>query len=103
MADKFKTAGVQAPSITPEMIRNSKTIACECGGVLFEEKIIFKKLSAILSPSGKEETIPMPVMVCTKCGLIPAVFDPQNVIPKELKAILTDSPVADATLRVIKD
>jgi len=103
MPDKFKAAGVQAPSITPEMIRNSKTIACECGGLIFEEKIIFKKLSAIISPSGKEETIPMPVMVCSKCGLVPHVFDPQNVIPAELKAVIADSPVNAAPLKVIKD
>ena len=72
-------------NITPESIKNSKTLKCECGGIIFEEKLIFKILSSLLSPTGKEETIPMPVMVCTKCGLVPKVFDPQNVLPEEIK------------------
>ena len=38
--------------ITPEQIADSKTIECRCGNKLFEEGFIFKRLSAIISPSG---------------------------------------------------
>ena len=74
--------------VTPETIKNSKTLTCECGGVIFEEKLMFKVLSALLSPSGKEETVPIPVMVCNQCGLVPSVFDPQGVLPEEIKTTL---------------
>lgn len=74
--------------VTPDMIRASKSITCECGGMLFQEKIFFKILSALISPSGKEETIPMPVFVCTNCGKVPSVFDAQNILPEEIRAKL---------------
>ncbi|HPI81905.1 MAG TPA: hypothetical protein PK122_01615 [Candidatus Paceibacterota bacterium] len=72
--------------ITPEIIKNSKTITCECGGVLFKEELFFKVLSPLISPSGQEQLLPMPVFVCTKCGKVPSVFDSQNVLPDEVKA-----------------
>jgi hypothetical protein len=72
--------------VTSDMIRNSKSITCECGGMLFQEKIFFKILSALISPSGKEETIPMPVFVCTNCGKVPSIFDAQNILPEEIRA-----------------
>lgn len=75
----------QQPQVTLEMIKNSQYIECECGGKLFKEKLAFKKLSSILSPSGKEEFIPMPLMVCEKCGKVPSVFDPQGLAPEDFK------------------
>ena len=72
--------------VTPEMIKNSKSVVCECGGMLFLEKIFFKVLSPLISPSGKDELVPMPVFVCTSCGKVPGVFDSQNILPDEIKA-----------------
>ena len=73
--------------LTPEMIRNSKTITCECGGMIFHEDIFFKVLSPLISPSGREEVVPIPVFVCNQCGKVPGVFDTQNVLPDEVKAV----------------
>jgi len=86
--DPKVTAAMQAgrPQITPDMIKNSPNITCDCGGMLFTEKLFFKKISALLSGSGKEEVAPMPVMVCENCGAVPSVFDPQNILPEEIKA-----------------
>lgn len=79
--------GIQTPKITAETIRNSPIIKCEeCGGMLFSEKIMFKTISALISPSGREEFAPMPLLVCDKCGKVSSMFDPQNVVPDELKA-----------------
>jgi hypothetical protein len=72
--------------VTPDMIRNSKSVTCECGGMLFQEKIFFKILSALISPSGKEEVVPMPIFVCEKCGKVPSFFDVQNILPGEIRA-----------------
>jgi hypothetical protein len=74
------------PQITPSMLRSSKNISCDCGGLLFAEKLFFKKISAILSPSGKEEVAPMPVIVCERCGKVPSTFDTQNILPDEIRA-----------------
>lgn len=74
------------PQITPDMLRQSKNIECECGGLVFEEKLFFKTISAIISPSGKEEIAPMPIIICRNCGKVPSAFDQQNILPAELKA-----------------
>jgi hypothetical protein len=34
----------QGLKITPDMIRASKNVSCECGGMLFTEKIFFKRI-----------------------------------------------------------
>jgi hypothetical protein len=77
---------LRGPQVTPEIIRDSKTIQCDCGGFLFIEKMMFKKISAIISPTGKEEMVPMAVIVCDKCGKVPEIFDSQNILPKEIRA-----------------
>lgn len=72
--------------VTNDMIRNSKTLTCECGGMLFKEALFFKILSPLISPSGKEEIAPMQVFVCENCGKVPSVFDKLEMVPNELKA-----------------
>lgn len=83
--------GLGKPQITPAMLRSSKNIACECGGLIFSEKLFFKKISAIISPSGKEEVAPMPIIVCENCGKVPSAFDTQNILPQELKAVKSET------------
>lgn len=77
-------------NLTPQMIKNATTVTCDCGGNIFTEKLVFKKMSAILSPTGKEEVIPMPVVVCEECGKVPTVFDKDGILPKEVKAKKTE-------------
>lgn len=81
-----QTTGMGKPQITPELLRQSQNIVCECGGMIFQEKLFFKKISAILSPNGREEVAPMPIIVCESCGKVPSVFDTQNVLPEEIRA-----------------
>ena len=71
--------------LSPDLIKNSKTITCECGGQVFEEKALFKIISSIISPTGREEIQMIPIIACTKCGLMPEMFDTMGVIPEELK------------------
>ena len=73
--------------ITPDMLRNSVNIVCDCGGMVFSEKLFFKKISAIISTSGNEEVAPIPVIICESCGKVPSVFDSQNILPEELRAV----------------
>ena len=68
------------------MLKNSKFQKCDCGGVMFEEKIMFKKISALISPTGKEELYPLQVLVCDKCGKVPTELNPHDMVPKEFLA-----------------
>ena len=74
-----------------QMMQNAKDFVCSCGGRIFEEKLMFKKLSPLMTQSGKEEFVPMRIIVCTSCGLVPNEFDSENVIPKEAKTTSKDN------------
>ena len=54
-----------------------KDIVCEnCGGKFFRQVQAFKRLSALLSPSGKEQIVPIPSFRCDDCGFINKEFRP---------------------------
>ena len=72
--------------LTAEIIKQSKTLTCDCGGILFHNGMIFKKISQFVSPTGKEELFPMEVIICDKCGKVPTEFNTHNIIPEELLA-----------------
>ena len=40
---------------------------CECGFEIWEQGIVLKKISAIVSPDGQEHTGSIPVILCKKC------------------------------------
>ena len=52
-----------------------KDITCEqCGSKYFRQVNAFKRLSALISPSGKEQIVPIPVFRCDECGFINEEF-----------------------------
>jgi len=60
---------------------------CECEGKTFEQKVMFKRISPIMSPHGKEEFVPIEVYICTSCNAIPSfISDKIPGIPTELQA-----------------
>jgi len=57
-----------------------QTVTCpNCGGIFFEEKMMFKELPAIQSPTGKASMIPIPVVVCNECGTVHPKFVPKGL------------------------
>ena len=75
--------------ITPDMIKNFKTFECVCGGKMFRSGLIFKKISSLVSPTGKAELYPIEVVICEKCGKVPTEFNVYDMLPDEL---LTEKP-----------
>ncbi len=54
-------------------------VLCEkCDNQTFELVFLFKKLSAILSQSGKETLVPLQVYSCAKCSHINEGFLPKE-------------------------
>ena len=54
-----------------------KDIKCEnCGCQFFRQVNAFKRVSALLSPTGKEQIIPVPTFRCDECGFINEEFRP---------------------------
>ena len=53
-------------------ISKTDTIVCEeCGNASFIQAFFLKKVSALVSPTGKEAIVPMQVFSCGNCGAIP--------------------------------
>ena len=53
-------------------ISKTDTIVCEnCGNASFIQAFFLKKVSALVSPTGKEAIVPMQVFSCGNRGTIP--------------------------------
>lgn len=62
-------------------LQDTSAVTCtQCGESLFEQALILRKLSAILSGTGKPAYIPIPVFKCAKCNHVNEEF-----LPVELK------------------
>ena len=56
-----------------------KDIICEqCGSKYFRQVNAFKRLSALISQTGKEQILPIPVFRCDDCGNINDIFLPKS-------------------------
>jgi uncharacterized Zn finger protein len=61
-------------------LSSAQDITCEnCGNYTFQEVMLMKKLSALLSPTGKEAIIPIPTFACNACGFINKQFLPVKI------------------------
>jgi hypothetical protein len=49
-------------------INSLEDIKCECGCGFFEQIFAMKRVPALQSPTGREEILPIPFMVCKQCG-----------------------------------
>lgn len=68
-------------------IVNSPWIECDAGNKTFQSKTIFKKISALLSPTGQPELFPFEVHICDKCGKVPKfIAERLPELPEELIA-----------------
>ena len=53
-------------------LSKAETIVCEnCGNASFIQAFFLEKVSALVSPTGKEAIVPMQVFSCGNCGTIP--------------------------------
>tara|TARA_Y100000992_G_scaffold268652_1_gene207920 strand:+ start:205 stop:468 length:264 start_codon:yes stop_codon:yes gene_type:complete len=53
-------------------ISQTDTITCEkCGNASFIQSYFLKRVSALVSPTGKEAIVPIQVFACGNCGTIP--------------------------------
>ena len=53
-------------------LSKTDTIVCEeCGNASFIPAFFLKKVSALVSPTGKEAIVPIQVYSCGNCGTVP--------------------------------
>jgi hypothetical protein len=66
----------QQLNINPNDLEDMLCEKCECQ--TFAPAFLFKKLSAVMSPSGKDTLIPLQIYKCTDCGHINEGFLPKD-------------------------
>jgi len=75
MAKKENMEPTQGPRLRVEDLTD---IVCEhCGGRFFKEVNAFKRVPALISPTGKEQIIPVPTFRCDDCGHVNEEFMPK--------------------------
>lgn len=53
-------------------LNEADTIQCqECGNASFIPAYFLKRISALVSPTGKEAIVPIQVYSCGNCGVVP--------------------------------
>tara|TARA_B110000977_G_C10802645_1_gene386920 strand:+ start:346 stop:567 length:222 start_codon:yes stop_codon:yes gene_type:complete len=62
-------------------INQTQGVSCdECGSTFFQQGLVIRKASGILTGTGQTSYIPIPIFSCTKCGHVNGEF-----LPKEIK------------------
>ena len=65
----------QQPQMKVDLSQTTAVVCEACGHDVFVPAFKMRKMSALLSPHGKETMIPMQVFACAKCGHINSDFE----------------------------
>ena len=61
-------------------IKQTQSVTCdECGGVYFDQALIIRKASGLLTGQAKPSYIPIPVFKCIECGHVNGEFQPKEI------------------------
>ncbi|MDB4343476.1 hypothetical protein OAA15_00485 [bacterium] len=66
----------QQISVDPS--QTTEVVCSNCNNDVFIQALKMRKISAILSPTGEESYIPVPVFACKACGNINEEFLPKE-------------------------
>ena len=69
----------EQPGLNVDFSQTTAEVCESCGNGTFTQAYQMRKLSALLSPTGKPTMIPIQVFACAKCGHINKGFQPKEV------------------------
>jgi uncharacterized Zn finger protein len=73
----------QQPPVNLDL-SNAQDVVCDnCGNYTFTEVVLMKRISALVSPTGKEAIVPIPTFSCNACGFINKQFLPVKISDSE--------------------
>lgn len=76
----------QRPNVNVQL-KDLADIKCDgCNDLRFESVMLLKKVSHLVSPTGKDEILPIPVFSCYVCGHINELFLPPDMRAENKKA-----------------
>ena len=66
-----------SPSISASQLAQAESVTCEsCGNHTFVTVMMMKRISPIISPTGKEAVVPIQTFACNACGFVNKAFSP---------------------------
>ena len=65
---------INQPSIA---MSDTEEVKCSCGSSLFKQAVSIRKVSAMLTKTGREEYVPIAALLCIKCD---KVFEPNRLV-----------------------
>jgi hypothetical protein len=58
---------------------STTAVVCEsCGGRIFKDVAVLRRVSALVSPTGKEAIVPIATFCCVSCNHLNKEFDPEH-------------------------
>jgi len=67
------------PNVNVDISQTTPVLCEECNGTYFEQAMVLRRVSAILTGQGKPGFMPIPVFRCADCGHVNKDFLPKEV------------------------
>lgn len=76
-----------------QILGQSTSVLClRCQNGTFQEVTLFRHVSAIVSPTGKEGNVPIPTFACVACGWVNDEFLPPVLRKARVETAETEAP-----------
>jgi hypothetical protein len=69
-----KTAPKQQQQLKID-IKQTTPITCDCGSEIFIPAMKFRRVPKLMTGSKEDQMIPVQIMMCVSCGIVPEQFD----------------------------
>ena len=105
MTSKFIPPNSRAEMPRQQMpdLSTATDIVCEnCGNLTFQEVLLMKKVSALVSPNGKEGIVPIPTFSCVACGWVNEMFRPLKKVQPATEDQMPAEPEATKSKLVLE-
>ena len=70
------------PNINVDLSQTAPGLCEECNGTYFDQALVIRKVSGLLTGQGKPGFVPIPVFRCAECGHVNKEF-----LPKEIQSL----------------
>ena len=62
-------------------VNQTAPVKCDkCENQTFKQTLLIRKLSALVSPNGQEQYVPIAVFACEKCGHVNSEFEKMETV-----------------------
>ena len=68
------------PQQTIDMSQTTPVQCEKCENSTFKQTLLIRKVSALVSPNGQEQYVPIAVFACEKCGNVNAEFEKMETV-----------------------